>query len=132
MSKFVLKKADNSFANGYAKIKTGEKYTLPQNTPMQQRMIDKPSNKPGFFTARAKRVLLSANHIPVYSGYCSACGAAVELVTFSQAVEITADDLDKLIENAAVGSLHLAILPEALLICLESLLRNIKQNGETR
>lgn len=58
-----------------------------------------------------------------YVGVCRGCRKAVEMVSFREAVQIVGAELDELIQLAASGSLHLGIRPEALLICLESLLQ---------
>lgn len=57
-----------------------------------------------------------------FSGWCLGCGQAVEMVAFRQAARIAQIGLDDLILVAARGELHLGVRPEALLICLNSLL----------
>lgn len=58
-----------------------------------------------------------------YVGLCRGCQKLVEMVAFREAVQIVGVKLDVLIKQAASGSLHLGIRPEALLICLDSLLK---------
>ena len=58
-----------------------------------------------------------------YVGQCRSCHKLVEMVGFREAVQIVGVDLNELITRAASGSLHLGIRPEALLICLDSLLQ---------
>lgn len=58
-----------------------------------------------------------------YVGMCRGCWKTVEMVGFHEAVQIVGVDFDEIIKRASSGALHLGIRPEALLICLESLLQ---------
>lgn len=59
----------------------------------------------------------------LYAGWCRGCRSETEMVTFAEAAEIIAADADRVIEQTAAGKVHLGIRPEALLVCLNSLLR---------
>ena len=58
-----------------------------------------------------------------YVGMCRGCWKTVEMVSFHEAVQIVGVGLDEIIKRTANGSLHLGIRPEALLVCLDSLLQ---------
>lgn len=58
-----------------------------------------------------------------FVGMCRGCWKEVEMVSFQEAVQIVGVGLDEIINKTASGSLHLGIRPEALLICLDSLLQ---------
>lgn len=60
---------------------------------------------------------------PRYETWCSGCGDEVELVRIDEAAEITGTNTTAIIERAAAGEIHIAIRPEALLFCVNSLLR---------
>lgn len=53
---------------------------------------------------------------------CRTCGKIVDLVTFGEASEIIGAALDQIIEYAATGEIHVIVRPEAMLVCLNSLL----------
>ena len=59
----------------------------------------------------------------LYAGWCRGCSEETEMVTFAEAAEIICTDVDKIVEQTAAGRVHLGIRPEALLVCLNSLLR---------
>jgi hypothetical protein len=65
-----------------------------------------------------------------YFGVCRGCRKTVEMVSFREAVQIVGIELNELIRRAAGGSLHLGIRPEALLICLDSLLQSNFGSGK--
>ena len=58
----------------------------------------------------------------IYATACAGCGEEVELVTFPAAAKIVGESVDAVIEQAAKGNIHLGIRPEAMLVCLNSLL----------
>jgi hypothetical protein len=59
----------------------------------------------------------------LYAGWCRGCRTETEMVTFAEAAEIICADADRVIEQTAAGAVHLGIRPEAMLVCLNSLLR---------
>lgn len=59
-----------------------------------------------------------------YATWCAGCGEDVELVKVEEAAAIAGTSVDRVIERAARGKVHLGIRPEALLFCVNSLLRN--------
>lgn len=69
------------------------------------------------------RVRVICGHPQLYATWCAGCGKDVDLVTFNEAANITGTSIDAMVEQAAKGKLHLGIRPEALLICLNSLLK---------
>lgn len=75
-----------------------------------------------------RKVVIAPNQIKVcrhsqtYEAWCRGCGRKTGLVTFREAAKIVGTDLDTVIKHAAKGSIHLGIRPEALLVCLNSLL----------
>lgn len=84
------------------------------------------------FVIEVDRVRLVCRRPRGYATQCRGCGAEVELVTFDEAAKIVGTSIDAIINCAARGKLHLGIVPEALLVCLNSLLgvaafsRNVK------
>lgn len=67
-------------------------------------------------------IKLVSPHSKTYAAWCPACFKTIEMITFHEACEIAAAELDDVIKLATVGKLHLGIRPEAVLICLDSLL----------
>lgn len=61
-------------------------------------------------------------HSRTYAAWCRGCGKETDLVSFHEAAEIVGKDLDAVINQVAKGRVHLGIRPEALLVCLNSLL----------
>lgn len=53
---------------------------------------------------------------------CRGCGKTVDLVTFNEAGKIVGSNIDEIIKRVATGDIHIIVRPEALLICLDSLL----------
>jgi hypothetical protein len=81
------------------------------------------------FQKKIKRNFIAVNRIRVvcpqaqlYASWCSGCRADVEMVTFAEAASIACTSVDSIIEQAAKGKVHLGIRPEAMLVCLNSLL----------
>jgi hypothetical protein len=70
------------------------------------------------------RVHIMSPLSPRYETWCRGCGAEVELVKIDEAAEIAGTNTAAIIERAAAGEIHLAIRPEALLFCTNSLVRN--------
>lgn len=60
---------------------------------------------------------------PRYETWCSGCGQEVELVRIDEAAKIAGTGTTAIIERAAAGEIHMAIRPEALLFCVNSLFR---------
>ncbi len=58
---------------------------------------------------------------PRFETWCSGCGEEVELVRIDEAAEIAGTSTTMIIERAAAGEIHMAIRPEALLFCVNSL-----------
>jgi DNA polymerase III alpha subunit (gram-positive type) len=81
-------------------------------------------------TNRVQRV---ANHSDVYTTHCAGCRNKVELVTFQEAAKITGSPIEKIVRRAAKGELHLGLVPEAMLVCLNSLMNipNISHKLQT-
>lgn len=79
------------------------------------------------------RVQRVAEHSHVYTTYCAGCRNKVELVTFQEAAKITGGSIEKIVRRAAKGELHLGLVPEAMLVCLNSLLNipNLSQKLQT-
>lgn len=69
-----------------------------------------------------KRVRAVCRRSRVYVTQCAGCGTEVELVTFDDAAKILGTNIDAVIKLAAGGEIHIGIVPEALLVCLNSLL----------
>ncbi len=69
-----------------------------------------------------KRVRAVCRRSRVYVTQCAGCGTEVELVTFDDAAKIFGTNIDAVIKLAAGGEIHIGIVPEALLVCLNSLL----------
>lgn len=69
------------------------------------------------------RVRVICPHSQRYATWCAGCGEDVELVKVEEAAEIAGTNVDSIIRHAAGGRIHLGIRPEALLFCLNSLLR---------
>ena len=59
-----------------------------------------------------------------YVTWCSGCGEDVDLVRIDEAAEIACTNTSTIVERAAAGEIHLGIRPEALLFCVNSLLRS--------
>lgn len=70
-----------------------------------------------------QKITLLNSQTNSFVGMCRGCWKTVEMVSFHEAVQIVGVELDEIIRRAASGSLHLGIRPEALLICLDSLLQ---------
>ena len=70
-----------------------------------------------------QKITLLSRQTNSYIGLCRGCWKTVEMVSFQEAGQIVGANLDEVIKRAASGSLHLGIRPEALLICLDSLLQ---------
>lgn len=70
-----------------------------------------------------QKIMPLCSQTKIYVGVCRGCHKSVEMVGFREAVQIVGIELNELIKRAASGSLHLGIRPEALLICLDSLLQ---------
>ena len=79
-----------------------------------------------------ERVRTVCRRSPIYLTRCAGCGTEVELVTFDDAAKIIGTSRQAIIKFAAGGEIHIGIVPEALLVCLNSLLdvaafsRNVK------
>lgn len=75
-----------------------------------------------------RKIVIGPNQIRVcpysqtYEAWCRGCGKETDLITFREAAKIVGADLDTVIAHAAKGSIHLGIRPEALLVCVNSLL----------
>jgi ribosomal protein S27E len=59
----------------------------------------------------------------LYATWCKGCRAETEMVTFAEAADIICTDVNKVVEQTAGGEVHLGIRREAMLVCLNSLLR---------
>lgn len=75
-----------------------------------------------------RKVVIAPDHIRIcphsqtYAAWCRGCGRETDLVSFYEATKIVGKDMDTVINHVAKGSIHLGIRPEALLVCLNSLL----------
>ena len=59
----------------------------------------------------------------LYAAWCRGCRAETEMVTFAEAADILCADVEKVVEQTAAAEVHLGVRPEALLVCLRSLLQ---------
>jgi hypothetical protein len=75
------------------------------------------------FIAVEEQIRVVCPQSKLYAGWCRGCRAETEMVTFAEAAEIICTDVEKVVEQTADGKVHLGIRPEALLVCLNSLLR---------
>ena len=75
------------------------------------------------FIAVEEQIRTVCPHSKLYAGWCRGCRAETEMVTFAEAADIICTDVDRIIEQTAAGKVHLGVRPEALLVCLNSLLR---------
>ena len=75
------------------------------------------------FIAVEEQIRVVCPRAKLYAAWCRGCRAETEMVTFPEAADIICHDLSKVIEQTAAGKVHLGIRPEALLVCLNSLLR---------
>jgi hypothetical protein len=75
------------------------------------------------FIAVEEQIKLVCPQSKLYAAWCRGCRAKTEMVTFAEAAEIICTDIEKVVEQTADGEVHLGIRPEALLVCLNSLLR---------
>lgn len=75
------------------------------------------------FIAVEEQISFACPHSKMYAAWCRGCREKTEMVTFAEAANIICADVDKVIEQTAGGEVHLGIRPEALLVCLNSLLR---------
>lgn len=78
--------------------------------------------KPKRMIVEIERVRKVSNLSEVYETLCAGCNEEVELVTFAEASKIAGTSVDAVIKRAAKGEVHLGLVPEALLVCLNSLL----------
>jgi ribosomal protein S27E len=65
----------------------------------------------------------------LYAAWCRGCRAETEMVTFAEAADIICTDINKVVEQTAGGEVHLGIRPEAMLVCLNSLLHNNRKKN---
>lgn len=75
------------------------------------------------FIAVEEQIHTVCPHSKLYAGWCKGCRQETEMVTFAEAADILCADVDRVIEQTASGRVHLGVRPEALLVCLNSLLR---------
>ena len=75
------------------------------------------------FIAVEEQIRLISPHSKLYAAWCRGCRAETEMVTFAEAADIICTDVEKVVEQTAGGKVHLGIRSEALLVCLNSLLR---------
>lgn len=75
------------------------------------------------FIAVEEQIGVVCPHSKLYAAWCRGCRTETEMVTFTEAADIICTDVDRVIEQTAAGRVHLGIRPEALLVCLNSLLR---------
>ncbi len=75
------------------------------------------------FIAVEEQIDTVCPHSKLYAGWCRGCRAPTEMVTFAEAADIVCTDVNRIIEQTAAGKVHLGVRPEALLVCLNSLLR---------
>jgi hypothetical protein len=76
------------------------------------------------FIAVEEQIKLVCPHSKLYAVWCRGCRAETEMVTFAEAADIICTDVEKVVEQTADGVVHLGIRPEAMLVCLNSLLQN--------
>ncbi len=74
-----------------------------------------------FIIKRGPRAINYSSH--PFSMWCRGCRANVETVSLKEAAEITRTNTNEVITYAAQGKIHLGIRPEAVLFCLDSLLK---------
>lgn len=74
------------------------------------------------FLVNTKRMQIVSFASERYTTLCSGCGKTVDLATFAEASEIVNANIDEIINRVASGAVHVVIRPEALLVCLDSLL----------
>ena len=74
------------------------------------------------FLIKAPRTQIVLRASDRYLTECGICNKTVDLVTFAEASEIVGVGVDEIIDRSAAGVLHIAVRPEALLVCLSSLL----------
>lgn len=70
-----------------------------------------------------KQIRMVCPQAQLYASWCAGCRADVEMVTFAEAAKIAGTEVEAVIAETAKGNVHLGIRPEALLVCLDSLLR---------
>lgn len=75
------------------------------------------------FIAVEEQIQVVCPNSKLYAAWCRGCCKETEMVTFSEAANIICTDVKKVVEQTAAGRVHLGIRPEALLVCLNSLLR---------
>lgn len=75
------------------------------------------------FIAVEDQISVVCPHSKLYAAWCRGCRRETEMVTFTEAADIICTDVKKVVEQTAAGRVHLGIRPEALLVCLNSLLR---------
>jgi hypothetical protein len=69
---------------------------------------------------------------PVYVTKCAGCSnCEVDLVSFQEAAKIAGTNLEGIIYLASTGVLHLALTPDAFLICLNSLINFLNLKAKT-
>jgi hypothetical protein len=75
------------------------------------------------FIAVEEQIRIISPHSKLYAAWCRGCCTETEMVTFAEAADIISTDVEKVVEQTAGGRVHLGVRPEALLVCLNSLLR---------
>jgi len=75
------------------------------------------------FIAVEEQIRIISPHSKLYAAWCRGCRAETEMVTFAEAADIICMDIEKVVEQTAGGKVHLGVRPEALLVCLQSLLQ---------
>lgn len=75
------------------------------------------------FIAVEEQIRVLCPQTKSYAAWCRGCRAETEMVTFDEAAEIICRDVEKIVGQTASGKVHLGVRREALLVCLNSLLR---------
>ncbi len=75
------------------------------------------------FIAVEEQIRVICPQSKLYAAWCRGCRKETEMVTFDEAANIICTDIEKVVEQTAIGEVHLGIRPEAMLVCLNSLLR---------
>jgi hypothetical protein len=76
------------------------------------------------YIAVDEQIRIVCSYSQVYEGWCKGCLADVEMITFAEAANIICSSVDRVIQRAAKGGIHLGVRPEAMLVCMNSLLRD--------
>lgn len=77
------------------------------------------------------RVRVLSRPAQLYTTHCAGCRREVELVTFNEAARLVGSNIDNIIRRAAKGELHLGLVPEAMLVCLDSLTKTAQHRALT-